>query len=72
MAILGLGVFGERKVPRDLHIFADERFKLCKQNVIAVYQSQTTLLIDDDPTGFVMPPRYLEHFATNPEIFIDD
>lgn len=66
------GRFGERDVPRNLRLFSDSRFAQRKSEAMAVYRSQTTSLIDDDPEGFVFPPEILEHFARSPEIFIGD
>lgn len=36
------------------------------------YRSQLTPMIDDDPDGFVMPPKLVRHFAIAPELFIDE
>jgi LmbE family N-acetylglucosaminyl deacetylase len=42
-----------------------------KQQAIAAYLSQTTDLIDDDPTGFRLTPRMLQNFAQPWEIYLE-
>ena len=42
-----------------------------KQQAIAVYRSQTTDLIDDDPTGFRLTAEMLENFAQPWEIYLE-
>ncbi|QWC57280.1 PIG-L family deacetylase [Erythrobacter sp. 3-20A1M] len=64
------GRFGERGLPERMVTFADPDMNMRKRAAMAVYASQTTALIDDDPNGFIMPPALLDHFATHPEIFI--
>lgn len=64
------GRFGERTPPPGLARFHDSRFLARKGAAIRCYRSQTGDLIDDDPDGFVMPPAFLVHFASQPEIFI--
>lgn len=41
-----------------------------KARAIDCYRSQTTMLIDDDPQGFVMAPETRAHFLETPELFI--
>ena len=41
-----------------------------KREAIRAYASQLTPLILDDPTGFIMPPELVKHFALSREIFI--
>ncbi len=43
----------------------------CKQQAIAAYRSQTTDLIDDDPTGFHLSPELLSNFAQPWEIYLE-
>jgi LmbE family N-acetylglucosaminyl deacetylase len=43
-----------------------------KQRAIAAYQSQTTDLIDDDPTGFRLSPEMLTHFAQPWEVYFEE
>jgi LmbE family N-acetylglucosaminyl deacetylase len=43
-----------------------------KQQAISAYRSQTTDLIDDDPTGFRLTSEMLEHFKAPWEIFIEE
>jgi LmbE family N-acetylglucosaminyl deacetylase len=42
-----------------------------KQQAIAVYRSQTTDLIDDDPNGFRLTPEMLSNFAHPWEIYLE-
>jgi len=42
-----------------------------KAAAIAAHHSQTTALIDDDPTGFRLLPEMLAHFADPWEIFLE-
>jgi LmbE family N-acetylglucosaminyl deacetylase len=42
-----------------------------KQQVIAAYRSQTTNLINDDPTGFRLTPQMLSNFAHPWEIYLE-
>ncbi len=42
-----------------------------KAAAIAAHRSQTTALIDDDPTGFRLLPDVLAHFADPWEIFLE-
>lgn len=42
-----------------------------KQQAIAAYRSQTTNLIDDDPTGFRLSADMLENFAQPWEIYLE-
>ena len=42
-----------------------------KQQAISLYRSQTTDLIDDDPTGFRLTPQMLSHFAHPWEIYLE-
>lgn len=48
---------------------ADEQPR--KQAAIAAHRSQLGLVIDDDPTGFVLTPAMLEHFAAEHEYFFE-
>ena len=43
-----------------------------KTAAIAAHRSQTTDLIDDDPTGFRLAPSMIEHFLRPFEIFLED
>jgi LmbE family N-acetylglucosaminyl deacetylase len=43
-----------------------------KQRAIALYRSQTTDLIDDDPTGFRLTPQMLSNFAHPWEIYLEE
>lgn len=43
-----------------------------KQQAIAAYRSQTTNLIDDDPTGFRLTPQMLSNFAHPWEIYLEE
>jgi LmbE family N-acetylglucosaminyl deacetylase len=43
-----------------------------KQQAIAAYQSQTTDLIDDDPSGFRLSPAMLAHFAQSWEVYFEE
>jgi LmbE family N-acetylglucosaminyl deacetylase len=42
-----------------------------KQQAIAAYRSQTTNLIDDDPTGFRLSPEMLANFSHPWEIYLE-
>lgn len=42
-----------------------------KEAAIAAHHSQTTALIDDDPTGFRLLPEVLAHFAAPWEIYLE-
>lgn len=42
-----------------------------KRAAIAAHRSQTTALIDDDPTGFRLTPDILAHFAHPWEIYLE-
>jgi|TARA_R100000049_G_C1957062_1_gene115513 LmbE family N-acetylglucosaminyl deacetylase len=63
------GRFGERPVPDTLGLFFDSRFHRYKRDAMDAYASQMADLIDDDPTGFTMPPALFDHFASHPEVF---
>ena len=41
-----------------------------KRHAMDAYRSQLTEMIADDPSGFVMPPTLVEHFASTPELFL--
>ena len=43
-----------------------------KQQAIAAYRSQTTDLINDDPTGFRLTPQMLNNFVQPWEIYLED
>lgn len=43
-----------------------------KQRAIAAYRSQTTDLIDDDPTGFRLTAQMLQNFAQPWEIYLEE
>lgn len=43
-----------------------------KQQAIAAYRSQTTNLIDDDPTGFILTPEMLANFNYPWEIYLEE
>jgi len=43
-----------------------------KQQAIELYRSQTTDLIDDDPTGFRLTPQMLSNFAHPWEIYLEE
>ena len=66
------GRFGERPVPDRLGLFFDSRFYRAKRDAMDAYASQMTDLIDDDPSGFTMPPALFEHFASHPEVFFHE
>lgn len=69
------GRFGESgaHVPAGaLRRFEAPRYRPRKRAAIRCYPSQFTGMIDDDPSGFVMPPALLDHFAEFPEIFIGE
>lgn len=53
-----------------LHRFDARPFRTEKQAAIAAHASQTTMLIDDDPDGFVMEAATQAHFLDTPELFI--
>ncbi|MGB3300165.1 MAG: PIG-L family deacetylase [Phormidesmis sp.] len=42
------------------------------QQAISAYRSQTTRLIDDDPTGFQLSAQMLKHFQVPWEVFIEE
>lgn len=54
----------------DLALVTAPHLYLRKAQAMAAHASQMTGLIDDDPTGFVMPPDLQQHFLHHPEIFI--
>lgn len=64
---------------RQLHYFeSNQAWRLdisevveLKQRAIALYRSQTTDLIDDDPTGFRLTPQMLSNFAHPWEIYLE-
>ena len=66
------GRFGKRPVPDKLSLFSDSRFTGAKREAMGAYASQMGGVIDDDPTGFTMPPALFEHFASHPEIFFHE
>ncbi|MDT0575918.1 PIG-L family deacetylase [Croceicoccus sp. F390] len=43
-----------------------------KALAIAAHRTQMTQLVADDPTGFIMPGKLIEHFAGSAEIFLHD
>lgn len=58
-------------VPRDMRLLAAPPAALAaKRRALACHRSQMSGLIDDDPSGFVMPPALQEHFLSHPEIYI--
>ena len=59
-------------VPDKLSLFSDSRFTGAKREAMGAYASQMGGVIDDDPTGFTMPPALFEHFASHPEIFFHE
>ena len=66
------GRFGDRTVAG----LAPQRFEPsdqldAKRRAVAAYLSQTTNLIADDPTGFIMPPALVDHFINAPEVFLE-
>jgi len=46
-------------------------FLQVKKNAIASHVSQTTRLIDDDPTGFMLTEEVIAHFTGNFEYYIE-
>lgn len=40
-----------------------------KRLAIAAHRTQRGLVVEDDPTGFTLPPAFIEAFATQPEIY---
>ncbi len=65
------GRFGDRAVTDLAPLqFAAGAQRDAKRRAVAAYRSQTTSLIADDPTGFVMPPALIDHFMSSPEIFL--
>ena len=56
--------------PRGLRFDISDRLE-AKAAAIAAHRSQTTDLIDDDPTGFRLAPEVLAHFARPYEILLD-
>ncbi len=66
------GRFDERRVEglTPLCFEPNDRLEV-KRRAVAAYRSQTTDLIADDPTGFVMPRALVDHFISEPEIFFD-
>jgi LmbE family N-acetylglucosaminyl deacetylase len=66
------GRFGDRAVTGlTPHRFDPGDQLDAKRRAVAAYQSQTTNLIADDPTGFVMPPALVDHFINAPELFLE-
>jgi len=66
------GRFGDRPVTG----LAPQRFEPgghldAKRRAVAAYRSQTTNMIADDPTGFIMPPAIVDHFINAPELFFE-
>ncbi len=43
-----------------------------KKQAIEAHRSQITLLIDDDPEGFILSPEVLAHFNKSKEVFVED
>jgi len=67
------GRFGPKTKPqKKLYRFHAPSFAGRKRAAMRAYKSQLTRLIPDDPTGFVMPPRYVRHFSEHPEIFLNE
>ncbi|WP_157956230.1 PIG-L deacetylase family protein [Acuticoccus yangtzensis] len=54
----------------DIRRFPPGQWRARKLEAMDCYRSQLTPLIDDDPSGFVMPPTLVDHFADCDEIFI--
>ncbi len=43
-----------------------------KRAAIAAHRSQTSALIDDDPSGFTLDPAMVERICTTPEVFYEE
>ena len=61
----GSDVAADRVLP-----FEAPRHRAAKRAAMDAYASQLTPLIADDPTGFVMPRALVDHFASEPEVFL--
>ncbi len=48
-----------------------EPFLLQKKKAIACHASQTTRMIDDDPSGFILTAQVMAHFTTPFEYFLE-
>ncbi|MFZ1431666.1 MAG: hypothetical protein WAS21_33505 [Geminicoccaceae bacterium] len=46
-------------------------YRTRKRNAIQAHRSQTSALIDDDPTGFRLAPEVLARFDGSHEIFLE-
>lgn len=57
--------------PSELKKLNIENFLDAKKKAIASHISQTTKMIDDDPTGFMLTDDVIAHFTTEYEYFID-
>ena len=42
-----------------------------KRHALLAHRTQTTQLIDDDPTGFMMPQDLIDRFCSNTEVFYE-
>ena len=51
--------------------FDTKRHAAAKRAAILAHRSQTTLMIDDDPDGFVMEAAMIDRFVTMPEIYLE-
>ncbi|MCX3267248.1 bifunctional PIG-L family deacetylase/class I SAM-dependent methyltransferase [Pedobacter agri] len=47
------------------------QYSTLKQSCIAAHSSQTTRLIDDDPTGFILTAEMISNFTTGQEYFME-
>ncbi len=57
-------------VPRAIRRFASDAWRQRKARAVEAHVSQMTRLINDDPSGFMMPPGLKTHFIATDEIFI--
>lgn len=58
------------EIPSEIWTFIAPDAERIKRAALACHRTQMTLLIQDDPDGFVMDRAMQEHFLTHAEIFI--
>ncbi len=51
-------------------VAGDAAARALKRRALACHRTQMTMLVEDDPTGFVMPQWMQEHFIDHPEIYL--
>ncbi len=52
-------------------VFDTQPWQSVKRQAIQCHRTQLGLVIDDDPTGFILPEKMVELFAGEPELFME-